>query len=318
MWKIKSTFKTRLGLPATLAVLAEIGIVPIAPIAHAADAWAIKLTPQGYYSSYSGSPVRNYLWSYGLSLDAQYLERGGVSVGAEHLYLQGKGAARSISQNTAFVSGHVHLTPDGLPGRLTMRMDGLAANNNDITNESDQVRVWAPQISFLNSGKTFYLDAGYAGSSYGASNVAGRGSLKVRQWTPTVGFGLGSADWLQLRLYDVRDTNALRSTNKSKTTAVEGKWIHYLQGGGWAPEQIQVAVLGGERIYAVDPDTRALYNLSDLQKGGVSLGANWKLSPNARLLVNAGYNRYEAITGPGSITSTYSGAHLYTGVSFQW
>ncbi len=315
MREIKATFKSWRGMLATPAVLA---VMAIAPMAQAADAWTIKLTPQGYYSSYSGSPARNYLWSYGLSLDAQYLERGGVSVGAEHTYLQGKGVARSISQDTAFISGHLHLTPDGLPGRLTMRLDGLAANNNDITNESDQVRVWAPQLSFLNHGKTFYLDAGYAGSSYGASNVVGRGSLKARQWTPTVGFALGSADWLQLRLYDVRNTNAVRSSNKSKTTAVEGKWIHYFQGGGWVPEQMQVAVLGGERIYAVDPDTRALYNLADLQKGGVSLGANWKLASNTRLLVNTGYNRYEAVTGPGPLTSTYSGAHIYTGVSFQW
>ena len=116
----------------------------------------------------------------------------------------------------------------------------------------------------------------------------------------------------------MRNTNAVRSANKSKTTAIEGKWIHYFTPRGWVPEQIQMGVLGGERIYAVDPDTRALYNLSDLQKGGVTLGAHWRLGANTRLLLSTGYNRFEAVTGPGAATTTYSGAYAYSGLSFQW
>lgn len=286
---------------------------------QAADDWTLRLTPQGLYSSFSGSATRDYLWSYGAALDMQYLERGGVSLGAEHTDLHAKAGGRSISQNSAFVSGYVHLTPDSLPGRLTLRMDVLGANNNDVTNETDQVRVWAPQVSFMNRSKSLYLDVGYAESRYGDSTTPGRGSLRVRQWTPTVGIGFnGGADWLQLRLYDVRNDNALRSASKSKTTAVEGKWIHYFKPRGWIPEQLQLGVLGGERIYAVDPDTRALYNLSDLHKGGVTLGAHWKLGTNTRLMLSTGYNRFEAVAAPGAAATTYTGAYVYSGLSFQW
>jgi hypothetical protein len=289
------------------------------PLAHSADDWTFRLTGQGVYNAYSGSLTRSNLSGYGLVLDGVFRDRGGFAVGGDSVTMKARGGAQSISQGSGFVSGHVHMTPGGLPGRLTLRMDVMAANNNDATNESDQVRVWAPQLSYLSSGKSFYLDTGYADSRYGDSTTPARGTLRVRQWTPTVGFGFNqNADWLQLRVYDIHTSNALRSANKSRATAVEAKWTHYFTPGGWTPEYMSLGLMGGERIYALDPDTRTLYNLADRQKEGAFLSAQWKLGANTSLLLSTGHNRYETPLGAGLLTSTYSGTYGYAGLTYRW
>ena len=222
-----------------------------------------------------------------------------------------------MRQNGGYLSGRLNFTPDLLPGRLTVRADVHIADNDDITNETDKVRVFAPQVSFLSFDKTKYLDLGYAHSSYGDSNI-GNGSLSVSQWTPTVGFGFNQgADWLQVRLYAVRISNERRSLNDSSTEAVEAKWTHYfLAPTGLIPEHVQLGALVGKRIYAVDGDTAALYNLADMQRGGVLAGAQWKIASNFHLLLNGGYDRYETqVTG---VSNKYNGEYIYTGVIAKW
>ena len=292
--------------------------LPIGQEARGADTLALKLSAQGMYMGYSGSPTRANLTSSGVLLDMQYLDRGGILAGGDYTTLRAKGAGQSITQNSAFVAGYVHMTPDSLPGRLTLRMDLLGVSNNDRTNETDQVRLWAPRLSYLSRGKSFYLDAGYADSRYGDSINPARGTLHVKQWAPAVGFGFNqNADWLQFRLYDIRNTNALRSANKTRTTAVEASWTHYFKAGGWMPELVQFGVLGGERMYAFDPDTQVVYNLTDLQKEGVTLGARWKLGGNTRLHLSTGHNRYES-PAAGTPATHYTGTYGYAGLSFQW
>ncbi len=275
------------------------------------DTWTIGIAPQVTHVTYDSTSTRANMTSAGMSAWLQYLESGGLALSAARTELRMRQNSSIVYQSSGSLSGYWNLTPDFLPGRVTLRAEVLGADNNDTTNETNGVRVLAQQISFLNYAKSFYLDMGYASSVYGESN-AGNGKLAVSQWTPTVGIGLNEgADWFQLRGYAIRVSNAARAQNNSGTDALDVKWTHYFAPSEWLPEQIQVGALFGPRIYAVDSGN--IYNLADIQLGGASLGMQWQLEEGLTLLLQGGQDRYDA--GNGVV---YSGTYGYAGVSSQW
>lgn len=282
----------------------------------AAGEWTLRATPQLVYGRYSKSAVRDSFTTAGGTFDAQYGDRGGFAVGATHTRLTYSDLTPALEQNAGYLSGRASFTPDRLPGTLTARADIHRVNNTDPSNETNQVRVVAPQLSFLSTDKAQYFDLGYAYSRYGESSL-GKDSLAVRQWTPTVGFALNQgADWLQLRLYDISFQSSARTQDRSGTDALEGKWTHNMTQQRWVPEQIQFSALVGRRLYAVDSDTALVYNLADMQTGAMGVGARWKVAPSVQLQLNGGYSRYESQAG--GLTTNYSGSHVYTGINAQW
>ena len=286
--------------------------------ASAANTWALQLTPQFSYVGYGGSPLRSDMLSSGVYIDAQYGERAEIVGGASYTRLNFKSGMAALNQAEEYLSGRLNLTPEWLPGRLSLRLDGHQINNNDSTNESDDVQVIAPQISFLNQAKSLYLDLGYAASFYGNSH-SGNGSLTVQQWTPSFGFSFNQYyDWLQLRLYDVSVSNPARAM-RGHTDAVEIKLTHYFAAQAlWLPQWLSVGGLAGNRMYAVDGDTAVVYNLADEQKGGGFVAAQWKLSEQYKATLSSGYDVYQTRdTGSGN-RYTYSGANVYLGVTAQW
>jgi len=270
--------------------------------------WDVKTDIQANYGSYSKSKLRNNISSSGVILSADYLDLGGFSLAANTTQIQYK-AAPSISQQSYFASLRSKVYLDALPGVLTLRLDGHLINNNDVTGNTDGVRVIVPQISFMDFDKSYYLDFGYARSTY-------KNQLNIDQFTPTVGFGFNEqADWLQLRGYLIRSSNALRSQGKKSTTAVDAKWTHWFAPDNWlALDQMSVGVLGGERIYAVDGDAAAVYNLADIQRGSASLALQWKLSETMRWMIVAGQENYIDQT----INNSYNSRFVYTNVSVAW
>jgi hypothetical protein len=273
--------------------------------------WSFKATPQLTYGTYRSAPTRDRMTSYGVFADGQYFDQGGVSAGVSHSDLTFKNGATTLRQDNYFLSGRMNFTPDTVPGSVTVRADGHYVKNNDATNETSNVRVFAPQVSFLSYDKTHYFDLGYARSGYGESTV-GNGSLAVDQWTPTAGFALNEGvDWVQLRLYNIRAKNAVTT---SSTDSLEAKRTQYPMVGPWSPQQVQLGALMGKRRFAVDADSASVYNLADMQRGGVSAGAQWQIAPDARVLLSGGYDRYETQGGG----TGYSGTYIYTGLTTQW
>ena len=254
----------------------------------------------------------------GVSFDAQYQDRGGLAGGATYTRLNYKGGIAALDQAAEFLSGRINFMPDRVPGRLTLRLDGHQINNNDTTNESDDVQVVAPQLSYLNHRKTVYLDLGYAFSAYGKSRI-GNGALTVQQWTPTLGLGFNhQADWLQLRLYDVNASNAARAMH-GHTDALEIKLTHYFTPtAAWLPQSLTIGGLIGNRMYAVDRDTQVVYNLGDEQRGGGFLTAQWQLSRRFQLTLSGGSDRYQAQDRFRGSQYTYTGTYGYLGLTAHW
>ncbi len=274
--------------------------------------WTFTAIPQYSYTDFKDSPTRNQMHNAGIFISADYLERSGVTFGFSQTELDNISSYADIAQQNYYASVNKHLTPDGASGKVTLRGDLHFIRNNDSTNETDNVFALQPQISYLSFDKKWYMDLGYAYSEYGSSN-RGLGQLHVHQITPTLGMGFNQGrDWLQLRYYGINLSNSQRAQNQKNTHALETKWTHYFSGQGLTPEQIQLGMLFGERLYGVDSDTAGIYNLSDLQNSSLTLGAQWKIARRTTFSTSLGIEEYE--TQFASQTVNYDSRYWYMGV----
>ncbi len=280
----------------------------VAGTALAAGEWSTTLGGQAAYGAYSSADQRDSWASAGVVLSADYLEKGGYTLGVTHASIKGAAGTADIAQNALFASGRLNFTPDSLRGRLTARLDLHAIGNDDATGDTDGVRVVAPQVSYLSFDKRSYVDLGYARSTY-------RNSLSVNQWTPAVGFGFNQgADWLRLRGWFIDPSNAARAQGKDSTTALETKWTHWLAPNRLGIDNLKASLLLGERVYAVDADAGSVANLADIQRGGASLGAEWKVGRAGKLLLQLGQDRYRNAT----LADDYKSNYGYLWLSTQW
>jgi len=276
----------------------------------AAGEWTSTLGAQAIYGSYSGADQRDALSGYGLLLSSDYLERGGYTLGLNRTDVKAKGGVADTKQNALFASGRTHFTLGKLPGRLTARLDLHFVDNDDATRNTDEVTAIAPQVSYLSFDKRRYFELGYAHSSY-------KNNLSVNQWTPTVGIGLNDgADWLQLRGWLIDPSNPARAQGKDSTTALEMKWTHWLAANAARIDNVKVGLVAGERVYAVDGDAGSVANLADINRGGLSLGAEWKLGKTSTLLAMIGQEQFRN----ASLTPVddYALNYAYLWLSSQW
>jgi hypothetical protein len=277
--------------------------------------WFASVDIQGLLSTYSGTTARDTLHNFGVFIHGDYLERAGVTFGYNRTALGFADDDRDIAQDSLFLSGRWTTTPDWASGRVTWRLDGHVISNDDASGETDDVTAVAPQVSYLNYARTLYVDLGFATTSYGDGGLAS-GSLDIDQWTPTLGFGFNEQrDWVQLRAYLIEPSSPGRARGEEDTAALELKWTHWP--AGWrllGMDSVRTSVMLGERIFAVDPDAGGVYNLSDLQTGGVSLGGEWALSERDRLLLLIGVEEYEN----GDIAEAYRNSFVYLSFSHRW
>lgn len=288
--------------------------------AYATENWTINLTPSAMGMSFNGnSPIRNHLWTLGAVLDAQYLEKFGFAIGEQRLILDYKFNITTLTQNTEYLSFRKFDYIDGAQGVFKYRLDGYYIRSTDVTNETNDVRVIAPIISYLNYKQNIYGDLGYAYSVYGQSKI-GNGSLKINQITPTLGFAFNEKkDWLQIRLYDIYYSNQKRALYNNHTDAAEFKLTHYLfPYFFWYPEFIQASVLVGNRLYAVDDDALIVYNLGDMQKQSGFLAAQWRLNRYVRWYVQGGFMCFETNVFKFKPHTNYSQNYIYSGLTFRF
>jgi hypothetical protein len=278
-------------------------------MANAEDSWKFQLDLQGEGGGYRNSLFRNYYISGGIYIHANH-KNGGISLGYNRSRIDFKFGIGDIFQEDYYASGRLHFKPAVLEGELTTRFDFYRINNNDPGNYTDDIIILAPQISWINRSRTVYLDVGYARSIY-------RRDLDVDQFTPTIGFAFNDGyDWIQLRTYLIKSSNSLRSQGKAETVAVDAKWTHYF--GQDKPlgflEYIRVSLLVGERVFAVDGDAVDVFNLSNTQKGTISLMTKWALTEKQKILLGMGLSRYKN----GFINDTYTLPIGYAGYSISF
>ncbi len=278
-------------------------------IASAEDSWKFQLDIQGEGGGYRNSLFRNYILGGGIYIHADH-ENGGISLGYNRTRIDFKLGIGDIFQEEYYVSSRVHFKPPVLEGVFTTRLDFYRVNNNDPGNYTDDVIIFAPQLSWMNQSQSFYLDVGYARSIY-------RRNLDVDQLTPTIGFAFNDGfDWIQLRTYLIKSSNSLRSQGKAETVAVDAKWTHYF--GQDMPlgllEYIRIGLLIGERVFAVDGDAIDIFNLSNTQKGTVSFTTKWSLTEKQKVYLGFALSRYKN----GFVDDEYTLPIGYAGYSISF
>jgi hypothetical protein len=304
--------------------------------------------------SYSGSDYYDDLAGFGVYVAADYLEKTSFIVGYNYNKRQYKsgltGAPSDMRENIVFLGASSNHYLDSLPGKLTLHLDGYVGQDKynkfsvDVPapmgggtqniSIKDNFTVLNPTVSFLNFAKTFYLDLGFAYSTYKSNDSANNNinithpkkniivggsttdDITVTQWTPTIGFGFNRAvDWLQFRSYLISFSSSNRVDFKNSTAALETKWIHWFSSDPFLGlESASLILLTGERIYAVDSDSYSLYNFADMQKSSLALGAKWELEDQLSLIVQAGYENNEDIID----NNNYSSSYLYAQLSMSW
>ena len=291
-----------------LPLLLGLAIALSFPAAHAAD-WSFNADASITQGTYKKSLQRDKLSERGLRITGDYLDRGGITLGYGTTWVGMKNGVTATDQNNVLLSGRMNFTPDAIPGRLTARLDAHRINNNDATRNTDDVSVLAAQLGWLAKSENLYADIGYADSSY-------QNQLSVRQYTPTVGFGLnGGSDWIQLRSYLVRGLNPARASGKSSTTGLDTKWTHYFAAqSAWVPKSLTLGVASGERIYGVDMDAQLVANLADLNKGAATLGLGWDINRNFKIFALAGQSRYRNV----ALANDYKLNVGYLGLNLNW
>ncbi|MGD8593141.1 MAG: hypothetical protein PVF82_09940 [Gammaproteobacteria bacterium] len=292
--------------------------VCIAVTASAADKFSFQLTP-GYYSGrYDGSKYRDRIQGAGANIEGQFAARWGFAAGYEHTRIKYKLQLPVYRQNAVFLSSHVSYIPQHALASYIFRLDFHSVNDDDGEYSADDARVIAPQVSYQRDDNSLYLDLGYADSRYG-TNPYISGALRIQQWTPTLGIALtrGGANWLKLRGYFNHSDNRLRSQNKKDTAALEAKYMyHPLSSYKLVPQFFEAGVLVGERIYTVDRDTASVANLADLEKDGMTLSAQWRLTKSLNLLVVGSRSQFREQTYTGY--NDYFQKSVWLGLVTRW
>ena len=237
----------------------------LSPLAYADD-WSGYADVSLLAGAYSGTTTRTAMNAYGVSLNADYLELGGVRFAGSQLTIVDNG--NNIVQQSGFASGNLNYFCDTLGGVVKFRFDVHQANLSDDFTYKDSVRAYAPQVSFLNYRKSFYADLGYTVSTYDLGS-------EVKQYTPTLGFAFNQgSDWLQMRGYLI-DATDTQTNIVTSTQAAEFKLTHWTAPGA-VFSQVFVNALVGERVFAVDADAASIYSLVDKQQGGGAVGVAWQ------------------------------------------
>ncbi len=274
--------------------------------AKAGDRFTVSLLGDAAFAVYGGSETRDSYLSGGLLLRADYLDRGGFTIGYHRDVLTLKDGIEEINQDDIFLSGRIETTLDALHGSLIPSFDLHFTTNDDTGKSIDTVRVYTPRISYLNLDRTLLLSLGFTRSVY-------PDGLHVDQWTPTVGFG-SDRIWLQLKGYRIDPSEPERVQRIDGTSAVEAKLTIWTTSRPLGIESFHFGLLAGERVLAADADTGILYNLTDLQKGAVNAGIRFRLTRSLHLPLFLGVERYENKV----IDDSYQSSYLYVGLLKTW
>ena len=82
------------------------------------------------------------------------------------------------------------------------------------------------------------------------------------------------------------------------------------------PAYIDVTVVAGERMYAVDRDTASISNLADLETGAASLSALWRLGHSVGVMLSVSRSQFKI---PSSYNTThYALKSAWLGLILHW
>lgn len=294
VWQIKIC-TVAIACLSAVSVYAQVKVDPEGP---GAAGWKTSVGVQTTGVRYSSSLSRDRVLEKGVSIDADQAQHGGISGGYSGSRVSYNNGQPGLDQDNTNIGGRIYqFVSSG--ARITYRLDGLRATNNDPTGLTDNVYALAPKIGYLNKAGTSYFDFGFVRSNY-------PGALEVKQYAPTLGFGLNdSRDWLQFRPLFIRLSDSTRALGKGSTTGLDVSWTHFYGGAGsLMPTSTYVGGFVGNKVYAVNPEAGSITNLGHVQRSALTLGASWKPMDRLDFNLYAGAGNADE---PGLVAATTHG-----------
>lgn len=281
--------------------------------AQSSDAWQVSAGAQGFAGDYQESVERATITAAGFTFSAEQPSSGGFSLNYSRNWLDFYAPGADSEENSWFLSGRKYFIDDS-NGTLTLRLDGYWVDDSQQAESENDVWAVAPQMSFINGSRTVYFDLGIAYSIYGDSATV-RDDLRVVQFTPTLGLGSSSlTDWFQFRGYFILPSNANRAQQQDSAAALEVKYTHWYVDKPLGLYALQAGFVAGERVYAVDHDAAAVYNLADLQTGSMTVSGQWQWFRATNVTTLLGYDQFDN----QSIGDSYGRVFFYLGINQTW
>ena len=296
--------KSKLKSSAVLAASA------IATMGAAVDASAQQANPWVFTGgasttalSYKNAINRDSVAETGLVVDANSALEGGIGGGISRSTVKNKNGVATLNQTNKHLSGRTYQIQGMDGGKMTYRLDYLSADNNDSTRLTDDVKAWAPKLSYVNAKGDLILDFEYATTKY-------QQSLNVKQFAPKITWAVNEMyDYLSLKAVSQKLNNGSgdpgRTMGMSGTTSLEASWTHFNAKSSeqWIPSSYTVTAMTGKRMYYVNTDAGSISNLNHYTGQSLSFGSNWTLAKDLFLSAMVGSGKHtEADTRPASVS----------------
>ena len=283
--------------------------------AHAFDNYNFTANTQLLSSQYRDALSKESLSTQGLSLAADHLDRWQLSLGYNRTTVEFSEGINPTNQRELVAKWRHTFFKNAPGGKLNNQVSLYRIDNDDPTGNTDNVNALHWRLSHLNASSDLYLDTAFSFSSYPQD-------LTVWQWSPTVGLSLPwfSAQWFQLRFYAITPSEATLAQNYTRTTAFDVQWTRWLSpSSNWLwPHSIQLGLLGGTRMYAVDDDATSVYNNSAAQTGSLTVTVSWQLTDHTQLILNGGQANYTEDDTTTNTKNDFNSRHLYLNLSHSW
>lgn len=228
----------------------------------------------------------------GIRISAEKNSNWGVIAGLQstRINLSNISPSSTINQDNLLFSTFLHTPTEIQPGRLTFQLDTHQINNNSTTGNSDGVRAYATNLTWVSQNFPMKIDASYAKSNY-------QNTRAIHQFSTSIGLGFnGLKNWAEIRHYKIYDLNPLTALGAEQMQSTEILITQRIHGdqSSFLPNTITFNTEFGHKIYNIDMTNKVLYNLPMRNDGGNSISAIWEINSKSTLLLNIGKTHYSS------------------------
>jgi len=250
-----------------------------------ADNWSGYSDIKAAMISYQGDTTRKSLTDYGINLQSKYLDKLDLLIGYSQLKLNA-GQGNNVRQNQFFAGANWFQYADLINGRVGWHLKGYSLTSPSST----IVNVYTGGLSYLNYGKTFYLDTLFTQSLYkntqGNDNVVNQSNLAI-EFSP----GLKSS-WLSLQLFMLDNEDDVLFDNTLYSANIE--WTQFFGRSGLPiPMKLIVGAQLGDQHYLVLHRLDSINNSPDVQQTSYWANATWQINDHSELGLSIVTSEYQ-------------------------
>jgi len=262
--------------------------------------WTTTMSVDSLMGSYSDKTLKQDLMAFGITTSIQYLDSHRFSFGYNSTSIQYDPdivAESNLSQSTLQFDATTAIYSDLLNGKLSPSFQYQRIGGDLSDPLLGDMSTFGVIVRYINFRQTLYLDAHFSNSSYDTD-------ISVTQQDIAIGRRFfGPSHWIQLRLYSIGSSSLSEANN-----SVDFLYKYWLTTYSlMAPHSVHIAVLLGDRQFAVDPDSQSVWNLNEKHTQYIRTGADWLIMGKLTFTTLFSLSSYEPTDG----TDSYNNIGLY-------